>query len=82
MKTLQEKLDESCDIKFVMARDIKNCNKDNAIPDQVLRDILSVYEFGELSQLGDLPDLICQRDGSFWTTWSRVIEIRNSIRKD
>lgn len=55
----------------------KICTEGNKIPEQVLIDILGVYEFGEEEHLSKLPNnLICQRDGSFWTTWDRVFKIR------
>ena len=63
---------------FISPPIVRTCSKENAIPDQVLVDILNVYRFGRKEDIPKLPNnLICQIDGSFWTTWDRVLEIRD-----
>ena len=61
-------------------------NKHKYIPDQVLIDILKVYEFGRQKDIKNLPNnLICERNGEWCTTWDRVLEIREQnkeIRKE
>ena len=67
---------------FNMIQELRQCSKENQIPDQVLIDILSVYEFGKKEEIKELPNnLICQRNGDFWTTWDRVIEIRKKLKE-
>ena len=59
------------------------CNKQNALPEHILTSILNVYEFGRKEDIEKLPNnLICMSNGDFWTTWDRVIEIRETLKKD
>ena len=65
----------------LMCQTIPNCTKENAIPDSVLIDILSVYQFGTKEGLANAPNnLVCQRDGSFWTTGDRIFEVRSNFK--
>ena len=49
------------------------------IPDQILIDILRVYEFGKREEVKNLPnDLICDSHGTIWATWTRIFEIKRS----
>lgn len=58
-------------------------SKETMIPDRVLLDILRVFTFGEEKVVPQLPNnLICQADGSFWTTWEKVIKIRQHIKTE
>ena len=64
-----------------MVRELRQCTKDNMIPDQVLIDILCTYEFGRKEDLDKIPNhLICKRNGDFWTTWDRIFKIRDSMK--
>lgn len=57
-------------------------NKFNMIPDQQLIDILTVYASGKREDIKNLPnELICSRNGDFWTTWSKVFDIRDNIQR-
>ena len=50
------------------------------IPRDVLKDILMVYEFGKREDIGAFPDyFICKRDGRFWTTWTKIFDLRDHI---
>ena len=65
-----------------MCRELPVRTEHNKIPDSVLRDILGVYEFGEEKDLKTIPnDFICMRNGDFWTTWTRVFEIRDYLKR-
>lgn len=66
---------------ILMCQEIPTCTKENAIPDSVLINILSVYEFGTKEGLSEAPNnLVCQSNGSFWTTWDRIFEIRSKLK--
>ena len=77
---------------FFMLGHCHQCTKENKIPDQVLIDILRIYEFGREEDLillketmGEVGNLVCMRSGDFWTTWGRIFEIRQhnqSFKKD
>ena len=63
-----------CLIMMQQAIELKN---ENEIPDQVLADIIGVYRYGKIEQIKDLPNnFICDRNGKHWTTWNKVIEMR------
>ena len=65
-----------------MINEWRNCNENNAIPDDVLSNILLVYEKGKREDIAKLPNnLICLRNGDFWTTWDKVIEKRERIHR-
>lgn len=61
---------------------LRICSESNKLPDSVLIDILSVYEFGKQEDLKKMPNnLICKNNGDFWTTWERIFEIRKQNRE-
>lgn len=65
-----------------MINEHRNCYKENAIPDEVLTNICMVYELGKREDISKLPNnLICLRNGDFWTTWEAVIEKREQIQR-
>ena len=65
-----------------ICKEIIHCRKENMIPDQVLIDILRVYEFRVKDDIKKIPnDLIYEGNGNFWTTWSRIFEIRSGLKK-
>lgn len=81
---LEQSLDKPLEIKINKQLDLISesqiCNRCNMIPLQVVEDIIMVYEFGNPKYLDDLPNnLICKRDGNFWTTWDYVLSLRNKI---
>lgn len=58
-------------------------SKDTLIPDCVLLDILRVFTFGEDEVVPHLPNnLICYTDGTFWTTWEKVLLLRKQIKAE
>jgi len=57
-------------------------NKEHMIPTCVVRDIIMVYEFGDLKDLNNLPNnLVCMLGGSFWTTWDYILSLKPIINK-
>jgi hypothetical protein len=60
----------------------RQCTKENMIPDDVLINILKIYAFGEKEDIKKLPNnLVCLENGDFWTTWDKIIEIREMHKK-
>ncbi len=65
-----------------MVREMPIRNEQNKIPDTVLANILKVYEFGKKKDLKKIPnEFICMRNGDFWTTWSKVFEMRDFLKR-
>ncbi len=68
---------------FLGIQEMRQCTEANAIPDVVLKNILMVYEVGRKKDIAKLPNnLICLRNGDFWTTWDKVIEMREKIKEE
>jgi len=64
---------------FLEPRVLRITTEQNRIPDAVLVDILCVYEFAKREDIPALPnELICKRNGDFWTTWTKVLDIRDN----
>ena len=68
---------------FPVCQQVTQCSDENKIPDQVLIDVLRIYEFGteedlrrHLANMGEVGGLVCERGGNFWATWGRIFEIR------
>jgi hypothetical protein len=58
-------------------------NENNKIPEDTLFNILKIYEYGNAKDIDKLPSpYICEKDGSYWTTWNRVLEIRTFLKQD
>ena len=67
---------------YVISKILQKRSKKNKIPDNVLTDILRIYEFGVSGHLKTIPNnIICDTDGSFWTTWNKILEIRSEIKQ-
>lgn len=48
------------------------------IPEEVIEEILKVYEFGVYDE--NMPNnLICEYGGGFWTTWDLVLSIKKRL---
>jgi len=55
----------------------------NMIPKEVVANIIKTALFGRKKDLAKLPNnLICMRDGDFWTTWDFVFEVRDACLKE
>lgn len=57
-------------------------NPNEEISISVVADILKIYEFGKREDIEKIPnEYICQRGGRFWTTWTKVFDLRDRIKQ-